>query len=228
MFDTFLRGDYGAAPTDLPAVALSLLLAFLSGQAIAWLYMATHSGLSYSRAFVISLVLLPVIASLVITVLANNLVTAFGMMAVFAMVRFRNILRDTLDTAYVLTVIGLGMACGLHKFATAVIGALVLSSILGYCRFTGLGARHRYDLILHLQWTRAPEELGDLGRLLERHSRSTLCANRRSLPNSATTELAYRLQLRDPAQADLLLLELSTLVGVAAVTSATAGDESEL
>ncbi|MBI1840213.1 MAG: DUF4956 domain-containing protein, partial [Verrucomicrobia bacterium] len=98
MLDRLLQGDYGSAPTNWPVVVLGLLLAFACGHVIAWVYMFTHSGLSYSRSFVNALVLMPVIVSLVMMVLSNNLVTAFGMMAVFAIVRFRNILRDTLDT----------------------------------------------------------------------------------------------------------------------------------
>ena len=91
---------------------LGLLLAFAGGHVIAWVYMWTHTGLSYSRSFVNSLILLPIVVALVMMVLANNLVTAFGLMAVFAIVRFRNILRDTLDTTYVLCVIVIGMAAG--------------------------------------------------------------------------------------------------------------------
>jgi fumarate reductase subunit D len=74
--------------------------------------------------------MMPVIVALVMIVLANNLVTAFGLMAVFAIVRFRNILRDTLDTAYVLAVIVLGMACGMQKFATAVLGCAAIAAVL--------------------------------------------------------------------------------------------------
>src|SRR5437867_13297412 len=93
------QGDYGVAPPNWPAAILGLLLSFAGGQIIAWVYMLTHSGLSYSRSFVNALIVMPVIVSLVMMVLSNNLVTAFGMMAVFAIVRFRNILRDTLDTS---------------------------------------------------------------------------------------------------------------------------------
>src|ERR1700745_2107818 len=114
-----LRGDYALVPVHLPTLLLVLLLAMLCGQAIAWVYMLTHSGLSYSRSFVNSLVVMPILVALVMQVLNNNLVTAFGLMAVFAIVRFRNILRDTLDTTYVLSVIVLGMACGTQKFTTA-------------------------------------------------------------------------------------------------------------
>src|SRR6266540_663498 len=102
--NSLLSGDYGMAPVNWPAVLLGLLLAFAGGQVIAWIYMVTHSGLSYSRSFVNALIVMPVIVALVMMVLSNNLVTAFGMMAVFAIVRFRNILRDTLATSYVLIV----------------------------------------------------------------------------------------------------------------------------
>ena len=98
MIDDFFRGDFAAVPTNVPAMVLSLLLAFAGGHVIAWVYMFTHTGLSYSRSFVNSLVVMPVVVAMVMTVLSNNLVTAFGLMAVFAIVRFRNILRDTLDT----------------------------------------------------------------------------------------------------------------------------------
>ena len=93
MFDSLLNGDIGRAPTNLPALILGLLLAFAGGHVIAWVYMATHSGLSYSRSFVKSLIVMPVVVALVMHVLAHNIITAFGMMAVFTIVRFRNMLR---------------------------------------------------------------------------------------------------------------------------------------
>src|SRR6266480_888399 len=124
MSDWLFHGDYAASPLNVTMLVLGLLLSFICGQAIAWVYMVTHSGLSYSRSFTNSLVVMPILVSLVMQVLNNNLVTAFGLMAVFAIVRFRNILRDTLDTGYVLSVIVLGMACGTAKFTTAVIGCL--------------------------------------------------------------------------------------------------------
>ena len=60
-----------SAPGDLQTVLLTLLLAFVLGNIIAWTYMLTHSGLSYSRSFVQSLVVLPMILAIVIVVLAR-------------------------------------------------------------------------------------------------------------------------------------------------------------
>lgn len=226
--NALLQGDYGIAPTSFQTVLLAMLLAFLMGQLIAWVYMFTHSGVSYSRSFVVSLILMPVIVALVLTVLSNNLVTAFGLMAVFAIVRFRNILRDTLDTSYVLAVIVLGMACGTQKFSTAIVGTLVVVSVTLYLWATSFGSRHRYDLILNLHWSRAVSELPALERLLDRHSFKAQCANRHFDSEAVGTDVSYRLLLRDPARVSDLLRDLAMLPGVDQVSSMKAEEESEI
>lgn len=228
MNDWFLRGDYGLAPTNYPALLLALLLAFLAGHTIAWVYMLTHSGLSYSRSYVSTLIILPVIVALVMMVLANNVVLALGLMAIFAMVRFRTILRDALDTSYVLAVVVIGLACGTQKFATAAIGCAFTAVIMLYFWLTSFGTRHRYDIIVNLHWSRPLTELVDLGALLKRHSRTTRCASQRSNEGYPGTDLSYRLLLRDPARVEDLLAELRSLNGVSRVTSLQAQDESEI
>src|ERR1041385_6939576 len=205
MTDWLFRGDYAFVPVNLPTLLLGLLLAMLCGQTLAWVYMVTHSGLSYSRSFVNSLVVMPILVALVMQVLNNNLVTAFGLMAVFAIVRFRNILRDTLDTSYVLAVIVLGMACGTQKFSTAIVGTGIVVTLMIYLWFTSFGTRHRYDLILNLHWSRGIAELPLLERLLERHSFKAQCANRHFDSATEGTDLSYRLLLRDPGRVSDLL-----------------------
>lgn len=228
MSDLFLSADYAAMPLDIRAVLLGLLLAFLSGQTLAWIYMLTHSGLSYSRSFVNSLVVIPVLVSLVMMVLSNNLVTAFGMMAVFAIVRFRNILRDTLDTTYILSVLVIGMACGTQRFPIAVTGAVLTCGIMLYLWYTGFGSKHRYDVIVNLHWSRDGGELPDLVAMLGRHSLRTLCASQRSHEGYEGMDLSYRLLLRDPARVSDLLADLRNMNGVSRVTSLKAEEESEV
>jgi hypothetical protein len=225
----FFTYDYSLSPTNVPALLLGLLLAFLGGHLIAWVYMLTHSGLSYSKSFVNSLVVIPVVVALVMTILSGNLVTAFGLMAVFAIVRFRNILRDTLDTGYLLCVIVVGMAAGTMKFATAVVGCLVICSIMLYLWLSGFGARHRYDIILNLHWSRPLTELTELREVLSRHSDKALCAGQRtSSGEHPGTDLSYRLLMRDPERMEDLAGDLRTMQGVTRVTVLKAEDESEI
>lgn len=228
MLEQLLQGDQAAEPVRMQAVLLGMLLSFVCGQVMAWVYMLTHSGLSYSRSYVNALVILPFLVSTVMMVLSNNLVTAFGLMALFAIVRFRNILRDTLDTCYILSAITLGMACGTGRYGTAVAGLVLLTLILFYLSFTAFGNRQRYDVILNLQWTRPLGELSDFDRLLCRHSRVTTCASQRVLDGADGADLSYRLLLRDPARLSDLIDEVKSFAGATRVTGLTAQDESEL
>lgn len=228
MIDSLLHGDLAGVPTNIPAVILALTLAFVFGQALAWVYMITHAGLSYSRSFVNSLVIIPVLVATVMQVLSNSLVTAFGLMAIFAIVRFRNILRDTLDTAYILSVIVLGLACGTQKSTTALLGGSFIIGIFLLLWYTSFGTRHRYDLILNLHWARPLTDLPALIRLLDRHALRTHCASQRSHEGYEGTDLSYRLLLRDASRVDDLLREVRDVQGVSRVTSLKAEDESEL
>jgi hypothetical protein len=228
MMDSLFAGDFGTMPTNVPAMVLGLLLAFVCGHAVAWIYMITHSGLSYSKSFVNSLIVIPTVVSLVMMVLSNSLVTAFGLMAVFAIVRFRNILRDTLDTTYILVVIVIGMASGTLKFSTAIVGCGFTLLIMLYLWFTSFGSRQRYDMIVNLHWSRPLGDLLDLKSLLRRHSLRTVCASQRSSEGYEGTDLSYRVLLRDPDRMDQLLMELRSLQGVSRVTGLKAEEESEV
>lgn len=221
-------GDTAPLPTDLPTLVLALLLAFMCGQVMAWIYMYTHSGLSYSRSFVSSLIIIPITVALVMMVLDNNLVTAFSLLAVFAIVRFRNILRDTLDTVYILSLIVIGMACGTQKFTTALIGCGVAGISLIYIWFTNFGSRQRYDLILNLNWKRPLRNLPELEAFLKRHAFKTYLASQRSEVDQTGGQLSYRLLLRNPDRVTDLLEEIHTVDGVSQVSSMKTESEEEV
>jgi len=228
MNDWIFFGDTAPLPTDIPTLILALLLAFMCGQVMAWVYMYTHTGLSYSRNYVNSLIILPITVATVMTVLDNNLVTAFSLLAVFAIVRFRNIVRDTLDAIYILTLIVIGMACGTQKFTTAVIATLVMGLILIYLWFTSFGSRQRYNLILNLHWERPLTEVLQLESVLERHALRKVLVNQRTTEQSDGADLSYRMLLRDPSKVSMLLSELKAVNGVTRLTSMKAEDESEV
>jgi hypothetical protein len=151
------------------------------------------------------------------------------MMAVFTIVRFRNMLRDTLDTTYILLVLALGMAAGSQKFVTAVAGLAVMALALLYLWATSFGSRHRYDVILNVRWSRPLADLPEMDHLLQRHARRTRRASQRASHDAgAGADLSYWLLLRDPSRVDDLLNEVRGVSGVSHVSSILAEDESEV
>src|SRR5262245_58474872 len=105
---------------DAWTVAFMGLLAFSAGMWIGFVYMWTHEALSYSRTFVGALASLPLIVAMLMAAMSGSLVVAFGLFAVFGVVRFRNVLKDTRDTTFILWAVMEGLATGTTRFSLAV------------------------------------------------------------------------------------------------------------
>ena len=225
--DMLFNGDAASGVLGVQTILLVMLLAFCIGHVIGWVYMWTHAGLSYSQTFTSSLLVLPVIVSMVMLLMAGNIFIAFGLFAVFAVVRFRNVLKDTRDTSFVIWAIIEGMAVGTQRFSTALLGALFVAFVFLYVRFTGFGGRYRYDVILSVQYTNGPERLGELKPILKRHSVRAQLASQRDLEQEGL-DLSFRLLLRDPGRSRELISELKETPGVARVSLYHREDESEV
>ena len=64
-----------------------------------------------------------VVVSMVMFVIGNSIITAFGLLGALALIRFRNVLKDTRDTVFVFIALVVGMAVGAQRFATALISS---------------------------------------------------------------------------------------------------------
>jgi hypothetical protein len=225
--DMLRYGDPSTSP-PLETILLSLLVAFVIGQLIGWVYMATHTTPSYSSSFVASLVVLPVTVALLMILMAGSLIIAFGLLAVFAVVRFRNVLKDTRDTSYILWAIVEGMGAGTFRYSTAIIGAGCVILVLFYLWLTEFGVRHRFDAALSVS---IPTDSGGtrekLEQILYRFSDRTILTGERLSPD-ARNILSYRLLLRDPARRSELRSELASAGDVHELSFYLQDDESEI
>lgn len=220
--------DYGAGPGSVQSALFIVLLSFVIGQFVGWVYMWTHHGLSYSQTFVASLVVIPVIVALMMVLMAGSLIVAFGLLAVFAVVRFRNVLKDTRDTTFILWAIMEGLGIGTMRYSTSLVGALGVAAVLLYLSVTSFGSRHRYDAVLSLQLTGdLAGGLSTLKRYLYQYcSRSQLAAERRLTDEGL--DLSYRLLLRDPEKLDEFQWTLRQTEGFERVSLFLREDEAEI
>jgi hypothetical protein len=227
LLEPLFGGDYGAPVGGPQTVLLVLLLSFILGHVVAWVYMWTHAGLSYSQMFTSSLLVLPVLVSVFMMLVASNAFIALGMLAVFTMIRFRNVLKDTRDTTFILWALVEGLATGTQHFALGIIGGIAVALIFLYLRFTGFGGRHRYDVIVSLEWLGDVATAEQLRGVLRRHGARVQLASQRELEGDRV-DVSYRLLLRDPARSRELLNELKDTPGVSRPALYHREDESEL
>jgi hypothetical protein len=225
--ELFTDGDASAFSVGPQTALMMLLLAFCIGHIVAWIYMWTHTGLSYSQMFTGSLLALPVIVCLVMLLVAGSITIALGLFAVIAIVRFRNVLKDTRDTVFILWAIVEGIAVGTTHYTTSIVGCLCIGAMFLYMRFTSFGGRQRYDVIVSLIWTGGISRLHELKNVLYRHSLRAQLASQRDLDED-NLDLSYRLELRDPTRSRELIAELQSTPGTSRVSLYHREDESEI
>ena len=65
-----------------------------------------------AESFTVTLVLLTILIAMVTQVIGDNVARAFSLVGALSIVRFRTVVRDTQDTAYVIFAVAVGMAVG--------------------------------------------------------------------------------------------------------------------
>jgi hypothetical protein len=206
---------------------LSMLLAFVLGQAIAWVYIYTHSGLSYSRSMVQSLVALTVILCLGMMVIGYSFAIAFGLIGALSVIRFRNILKDTRDTSFIFASLVVGMACGTAKFPLAALGAVTFCLVMLYLYWTNFGTRNTGDGFVRMQVASGDIARGPLQAVLDQHCLRTQLVSQR-FEAGGDGEYAFRLSMRDTMRSADFVGDLQQVDGVSDVVFALQEDEAEV
>ena len=226
---TLLNSDYGPAFLGgTNTILFILLLTFAIGHFIGYVYMWTHEAISYSRTFVVSLAVLPALIAVMMIVMAGNLLIAFGLIGVFGVIRFRNVLKDTRDTAFIPWAVLEGVGVGTLRFSTAILATGVMAAALLYLRLTSFGTRQRFDAVVTLRLAGDRAIAGaSLRQVLRRHAwRSTVVTERRV--NDGGVDLSYQLLLRDPSRCEELQNTLAQTEGLTNVAVFMHNDEAEI
>jgi uncharacterized membrane protein YhiD involved in acid resistance len=196
------------------SVLLSLLLAFVLGQVIAWLYYFTHTGLSYSKSFVQSLVIEAVVISLIMAVIGNNITRAFGLMGALAIIRFRNVIKDTRDMVFIFCALVVGMATGTQSYSIAIIGTIVLSCVILYLHVSAFGTHESHNGFLRFTFPGHIDSEHPVIVVLKRFCGSYVLVSTSSNPEGQGVEYAYQLMVRNSRKNEEMLNRLEKIEGV--------------
>jgi uncharacterized protein DUF4956 len=113
--------------SGLIAMLARLVIALLLGRIVAVVYRRSRPMGDEAESFVVTLVLLTILIAMVTQVIGDNVARAFSLVGALSIVRFRTVVRDTQDTAYVIFAVAIGMAVGANHPAVAVCGLAVVA-----------------------------------------------------------------------------------------------------
>jgi hypothetical protein len=214
--NVLLEESTGPAALDLPDLLLRLLVAFLAGLSVAWVYRASHSTLNYSQNFVQALVLLSLVVSVIMCVVGDSLARAFGLGAALAIVRFRTPIKDALDTAFLFLSVAVGMAAGVDAGMLALCAAGCIGAAALFLSWSSFGAPTQTEGLLRFRFNGDGEGREQVSAIVGRHCASFRLSGLRSV-GAEEEELIYDLDLRTERSATALVSDLKQ-AGVQAVS----------
>jgi uncharacterized membrane protein YhaH (DUF805 family) len=102
-------------------LSLSIVASFLLMLPVTWICMGARRRKDVSQSFIQTILVLPMVITGVVHVVHNSLALAFSLAGIVAGVRFRHTLKDSAETTYLFTAIGVGVACGVNAVEVAAI-----------------------------------------------------------------------------------------------------------
>jgi hypothetical protein len=219
----FLLPTAGTTPPEKQAARLVVAAAL--GVAVAAIYFLTQrKRRTETASLVATIVLLTILLAMVTLVIGENLARAFGLAGVLSIVRFRTVVDDTRDTAFVIYAVVVGMAVGselemLAWVSLPVVGVTAwLLSLWAHNPGSGRG-----DATLSVRLGLGVDPSALLTGVLTKHLQNVRQLALNTARQGAAIDVTYAVRLKPGASVVALLGELNKVEGVQGVEWKEAG-----
>lgn len=226
MLESLISATDGSSFT-LANAAIIIVASIILGLAISCIYMQIHKKEGYSSGFVLTLVMLPVIISIIILLVGNNVARAFSLAGAFSIIRFRSTPGNPKDIAYVFFTLAVGLACGMGYVGYAVIFTIVLCIVILVLDKINYGSQN--SKVMQLKIT-IPEDLnyeGIFESILDNYTNSYHIQRVRTRDFGALFELFYIVNLKNDVSQKKFIDELRCKNGNLSISLTLAGLDKE-
>jgi uncharacterized membrane protein YhiD involved in acid resistance len=111
-------------------IGIVLLITFVTGMFIFYIYRKTFQGVLYTQSYNVSLVMISLVTSLIIMTISSNFILSLGMVGALSIVRFRTAIKDSMDIVFMFWAISIGIANGAGFFKISIVGTFFIAIIL--------------------------------------------------------------------------------------------------
>ncbi len=199
-------------PTD---ILINLALAFVLGIVVSYVYKSTHRGLSYSQSFMLTLVFVTIIVAAVMMIIGNNLARAFALVGALSIIRFRTVVKDTKDTAYVFLSLAAGMAAGTSSYFLAFISVAFTSLVAIVLHVGNYGTLYKSEFILRFRTVRENDAV--YSPIIDEFTKSAALLHVEPSSGGETTKLTFDIVMEKDADPNAFSLRIADIEGVTEV-----------
>ena len=199
-------------------ILINLTLSFILGVIVSIVYKKTHKGLSYSQSFMITNVFVAVIVCMVIMIIGNSLARAFALVGALSIIRFRTVVKDTKDTAFIFWSLATGMASGTGSYFLAISGTIILSIIAFILHKTNFGSIVKSEFILQFRINSSERNLSEsFIKIIQQYTKSNVLLNSEISDDGKNIKSSYDVVMKEEKKQTELIKELASLKGLSEI-----------
>jgi len=200
MLDSILAASTGSiTPVE---IALCTLTSLAMGAVIACVYM--YRG-TYTKNFVVTIVLLPVMIQSVIMVVNGNLGTGVAVAGAFSLVRFRSVPGSAKEIANIFFAMAVGLAAGMGYIFYAAAFTVVIGAVMLLLAATRFGEQDSSRKSLKVTIPEDMDYTGIFDDLFAQYTRSASLERARTTNLGSLYELQYIIVQKDSKREKELL-----------------------
>lgn len=127
LFNSILSNT--SADMTVASAVITMLAAIVFGAVIAGTYLKVQEE-NYQRSLAVTLLMLPVILSVIILFVGSNVARAFSLAGTLSIIRFRSAPGDPKDIGFIFFDIAAGLSCGVGLFGYGAIFVVILCAVI--------------------------------------------------------------------------------------------------
>lgn len=224
-----LKSVFADGPRISPLDVLTrLVMALVLGAGVAWIYRRTRKSAEISSSFPVTLVLLAILIAMVTQVVGDNVARAFSLVGALSIVRFRTVVRDTQDTAYVIFSVVVGMAVGAKDLWVGLAGI----AVVGFAAYMMMArarvfsaAQPAFVLSLRVGMGLDPDKL--LGGTMDVYLQDRELMSVDTAKQGSSLDVTYEARLKSAGSPDQFVKALNQIEGVQRVQLRRRGFEKD-
>ncbi len=209
--------DVRVSTTD---VVLRLVVALCFGLAISGIYRLTRGPQVSRSSLIATLTLLTILIAMTTVVIGDNVARAFSVVGALSIVRFRTIVQDTRDTAFVIFAVGVGLAVGAGFLVVPLIGLpIAFAAAYFFHRMIDsdtVRVAHGFSVRLRLTFDREFAQDDAVRDILKKHAAQVSLQGIGTGRDRAEIREVYLVAATDDGSMRRLIADLLTVPGVRA------------
>lgn len=209
-------------------VILNLLLAFILGMSVAIVYRITNRNKAISMSFISTLIIMAMVVALVMMVIGNSIARAFSLVGALSIIRFRTVVKDNRDIAFVFFALTAGMAAGVGNYQIALYGVGVIIFLILMLDLIQFGTVGRGVYLLRLQIMPVDGDESRIDAIFNEYLSMRKSLAVKTVRMGQYIEKSYLVRIKRKYDESAIIKELTAVEGVDRVTLLSEDTESEV